>query len=650
MKKLSFFSLAVAGLLLGSCSNDEILDGGNPGANGSGTAVATAGYINLGINLPTSPVTAKDVPAFDDGSANEWQVNDAILVIFEKAADAAESTASVVAAYNLDDLKPWPTVDDAPMDQITSNANMVAEVPGKINAANTRYALVMLNAKQLFEVQADNTLKRKAEIDSEDYTVDMTDFADFTDDALALSDKVAADQTGGNKVREVVGFFMSNAPLYNAGEVNTLVPISDDAVCTTEEEAESKPATNVYVERAVSKVTIDGENFPTAVEEGTYAGDKVEIQEWGLDITNRSFYPVRNVTGFSTWAGYAPVGVSANRFYGNLPVEEAGVRTYWAVDPNYDKYSSYADAVADPTGTALAGLFNLRSKENTFDNLAAEEPQYCLENTFDINNQNVNQTTRVVFKALYTPKNHATGADFYSIGSSKDLYYLDAAAAAAGMKEWDDSYTGDGTEVENLVPNVVKGGIVSYLGNELHILNADQIESLTLPTFVQGANTLAGAVITYKTYSHEGSNHKVLYGSKADYEAATNKEDWTVSEALTISAEDLATLSANIGSINCYKGGVSYYEAPIRHFKDYAEVPYLPSTFENDYKGNAQDYLGRYGMVRNNWYQIAVHSVSGPGSADIPSRTPDTDDQVKFYVSVDVNVLSWALRTQDVDL
>ncbi|MGI6219245.1 MAG: hypothetical protein ACOYJE_05215 [Bacteroidaceae bacterium] len=111
MKKLSYLSVAAAALLLGACSSDDILDGAaGEGAGSSTSAVTRGGYINVGINLPTTPATAKDDPnggVFADGSANEYAVKDAVLVIFEKAADAPESSATCRAAYDLLNLKPW---------------------------------------------------------------------------------------------------------------------------------------------------------------------------------------------------------------------------------------------------------------------------------------------------------------------------------------------------------------------------------------------------------------------------------------------------------------------------------------------------------------------------------------------------------------
>lgn len=58
------------------------------------------------------------------------------------------------------------------------------------------------------------------------------------------------------------------------------------------------------------------------------------------------------------------------------------------------------------------------------------------------------------------------------------------------------------------------------------------------------------------------------------------------------------------------------------------------------------NWLGRYGVLRNNWYDISVTGVKGLGSSEVPEVTTDTDDELKSYIAVQINVLSWAKRTQ----
>lgn len=104
--------------------------------------------------------------------------------------------------------------------------------------------------------------------------------------------------------------------------------------------------------------------------------------------------------------------------------------------------------------------------------------------------------------------------------------------------------------------------------------------------------------------------------------------------------EDISKLEANGGSINnppasfnsCniefFKDGINYYRIPIQHFD-------LPE--EAGKKG-----YGRYGVVRNNLYNITINSLTGPGSID--------GGAVSYYISANVTVLPWMKRTQSNDV
>ncbi|WP_294497720.1 Mfa1 family fimbria major subunit [uncultured Bacteroides sp.] len=97
-------------------------------------------------------------------------------------------------------------------------------------------------------------------------------------------------------------------------------------------------------------------------------------------------------------------------------------------------------------------------------------------------------------------------------------------------------------------------------------------------------------------------------------------------------------------AVRYYHESVCYYDVLIRH----------------DQNITTKMALGRYGVVRNNWYNIELNSVSGPGTPWIPDPSdpdptnptpPDTDDdEADAYLSVKITINPWTYWSQGVDL
>lgn len=100
MKKTLLFSVALAGLMLGSCSSSDDLNGGsnNTGSNQSGD-----GYVSLSLNLPTrsGSMSRAENDKFDDGLVDEYAVKNGTLLLFE---GANEKDATFAGAYELKNL------------------------------------------------------------------------------------------------------------------------------------------------------------------------------------------------------------------------------------------------------------------------------------------------------------------------------------------------------------------------------------------------------------------------------------------------------------------------------------------------------------------------------------------------------------------
>lgn len=104
-------------------------------------------------------------------------------------------------------------------------------------------------------------------------------------------------------------------------------------------------------------------------------------------------------------------------------------------------------------------------------------------------------------------------------------------------------------------------------------------------------------------------------------------------------------------NIKYYKGGVTYYYATvIKHFGD-TETPLASTDVINDASNYDEGkHLGRYGVLRNNWYELTIKSVKGPGEPEIPEIPVTPPDKKESYINCEINILSWAKRSQGVDL
>ena len=126
-------------------------------------------------------------------------------------------------------------------------------------------------------------------------------------------------------------------------------------------------------------------------------------------------------------------------------------------------------------------------------------------------------------------------------------------------------------------------------------------------------------------------------------------------ESKTLDQKQLEDLNSAI-YITKYTNAESYYTVLIKHFGDDLTPWNEANKTDNPYPDNDSsadnNWLGRYGVLRNNWYEIEVTGIKGIGSATVPdvNDDPTPDDNVEKYISVKINMLSWAKRKQSVTL
>ncbi len=576
MRIKHFFGLAVIAAMTASCSsnNDLIVGGGN----GSGENESGVSYASFSINLPTTNGTRATDPSFDKGDAKEYDVFNATLLVFKKGTTAGEGNYTLAEKVDLGSMEPWKDPSET---GVTTQAKITAKLEN-VNKNDDFFALVLLNNGSGADA--------KVTLPSEG-----NKFSDWNVAAKA-TDKFTDTKKG---------FYMANAPLYNATDksVTTLVPIKKENIYSTEAQASSgDAAADIYVERGLAKVTLTDatKDEKTVGTSSSYAGDKVKISNWALDVTNKKTFPIHNVEGLkddfdAIWNNEAATeasGPSTQRFVDNNGSTKAK-RVYWGKDPNYSEMN--LSAATEESKTAREEHFTYVKKENL--TAAPTDPLYCLENTFNLANMVQGQTTRVIFKASYTPNGftETDGKTFYKVGTSVALWSQKNLEA----------------HIKTAVTKVISGATT---------------DNTTIDLTAEGNNiTTAG-------------NHEIKASN-----ITVAGHDVTPEEVKAVNAKVGLTEKAGIST---YANGESYYIARIKHFGD-ALTPWNSGVYGNDNLA----YLGRYGMLRNNWYDLDVQSVSGPGYPDVPEVKPSTpDDEDDKYIKVSVKILDWAKRSQSVDL
>lgn len=557
MRLKNLFGMAAMLALAASCSENELVESGGTGANENGPHYAT-----FTIKLPTTNGTrAAGDPTYEDGTPNEYAVNNATLIVFRGEAGEKEADAEFVESVELGDMKPWTGVGDDP-NVITTEANITAKLNNfESSYTGNYYAVIMLNNNMTGS-------NKKVKLPVNGNTFSQWQKANVINSMASKEN----------------GFYMANAVKVNGTTTSTLVTIDKKKVTTNESAAQS--AATIYVERGVAKVTMTA--FSEMDVKGL-TGDKVTITAWDLDVTNKKSYPVHNVNNFAGFPGYWGNVWSEPRFTSG---HTAFNRAHWGIDPNYSTLKNH-DQHTDE--------FDYKASDYNFSGAGdATKPKYCLENTFSLGCMFQNQTTRVILKAKYVPSGLTEGTTFYMI-DGKSGYFTDATLKA---------------QIETAITNA----------------------GYTVTDFKVSLNALKTA-----------GKHIVAAGDITK-ESGTQDVDATflnkVNAQLGLSGEK---------KISTYKEGVSYYIARIKHFGD-GLTPWPATDGNKETYGTGEDakkrYLGRYGVVRNNWYELTVNKVTNPGSPDVPTVNPDTPDDEgdKYYVNCTVKILSWAKRVQNIDL
>ena len=629
MKK--FMIAALAAGMLTACSDSAVVE--TPAGGGAQWGADGTGYVSLSINMPTVTGVGRANDVFDDGLPTEYTVKDAVLILFK---GANEADAVFEAAYNLP-----INFSNTGTDQITATSKITKRIAAiTTGASDNIYALVMLNAanNNVFKVTNDKDQEKfessDAKINDNGVMTAMTGkkFKDVQTIACAIPTEITD------------GLVMVNAPLTNSpsqsgvapsGNVTTLAVVNKANIRSSAAESANNPAATIYVERTSAKVTIQYDEGETdGGLKGTISESnsiKYQIVGFALDNTNNQSYIVRsfdNGEATNNWEDWKVLTsasaslASANtryRFAGASPVATGAnlYRTYFAKDMNF------ADDA--PTGLTTKIGVNTRGAAGTlveshdFDFISVpaaagySNAAYCRENVFDVKHMDWVNTTRAILKVHFGTEGNTDDMVMWN-NDTKNFYSATEATQLGGKM------------AEKII------GLAAFKAEYPAITNASTVRV----EIEQGASDPKNI---YRVT-------KVVVGSTE-----------ITSGAIFDAAKEY------FGAISYYVQGFGYYQVRIKHFgddltpwkSDEGGTPEAGTTSNTYPSLSKANYLGRYGVLRNNWYNLTIKGVKVIGTpyiVDVEDANNKNipDDEMKSYITVEINILSWAKRDQGVIL
>lgn len=643
------------------------------------------GYLSFSVQLPTDNSSRGVNDDFDPGLASEYKVNNVALLLFK---GATEETAEYQQFVDMSDID----FGDPHAGNITLDKKYVAKIHGMdLNTSDKVWALAVINRNKVFD-HTNNTIGG----------VDMAGktFAYLRDQIVVNTNLTAnGDGEGQNAALQTPtgGILMLNAPLSDTkgtaqgltneqiknAKYTTLQDVTS-SIFATENEARQGACSNIYVERAVAKVTVEYTSS-----EGSNSGFSWTFNQWALDNTNTKSFVVRNMANFRGVDGFVnpvtntvsniPVTfnlkshsltpaasvyrmIGGSSVYHDAPISAGAAdkndrfRTYFAIDPNYNE----------------PGVFNeyTTSVGNNRRNFGAGNPMYCAENVFDVDHQIWKETTRVLVSVELKYKN---GDTFYAHPGDEKFLTEDAVkelAYNAAIKNYRDAikkYRDAGLLAGSIDPTST--GVTMSISKGTNGIQNDDKVTVTLPT----NNITVGSTVTNAMVEAAGikdaNDDPITTVAQVESDLAVINKSFAKQE-----------ISHAAMGVRYYHSGVSYYQVRIKHFGD----DYTPWNADEDNDGagkpsaggitsayptgdhRACNYLGRYGVLRNNWYMVRLSDVikigyptldeldltpAEPGTPGAPEdpidpNTPDDHIDKEQWINAEVNILSWAKRLQ----
>lgn len=285
-------------------------------------------------------------------------------------------------------------------------------------------------------------------------------------------------------------------------------------------------------------------------------------------------------------------------------------RSYWAQNPDVTLgYLSYNE-IAKKVGTK--GVENGNSTSYDGDNT------YCFENAADNNDGT---------KSTYVPANEPSNRTQAIIAAVLVTVNGENVATPLSLAEWGGTQY---TEDDALT------AMLGTVNTQIYTKEVDGEEEKLVSISKDMVKLVSGIDAGVADNSSEDSKRYLSY-LQLDEEKVKNVTFYKANEEAYATHDDVNKILANKNSIGArvWSSGRTYYYTDIKH------------------EESAEDTKGKYGVVRNHIYDIAINSVSGLGTPVLnPAEKiiPQHPTNDETYLAAQINILSWRVVKQNVDL
>lgn len=547
------------------------------------------GYVNISINLPTtSGNLTKAEEVFDAGSLEEYEVNEAIVALFY---GETSGTAKCYAAFSMSasDFQVLEETDNVAVKYATG----VRMIPAPDEGENV-YALAILNPNGRYGVKGGSSAAESINTAVNGrlvYYDSNQEETDLTGKSMFSINEAFKSENVSDVIGD--GFMMTNAPVSNY-PAYTLGNMPEDFNVST------LPELTVYHDINTAQGAAAAN--PVYVQR-VVAKTSLKVSDVQYSVTgNNGMYDGATVT-FTGWAIQ-----NANKFYYLLQTAEYHAAYTWNKwINNFNESPSFAGTETNRFIGSVSPYRVYWSADYNYGDVASFE----LDNHFKI----------IRNDAEAEWKNVTVGNEEYNEGNV--AYCYENTTEAQEMT------------CDHLTSLLIKAKFSpAGIDGSFFIMNSTSAMT-SEDAFVTWAQELVAGV-TLNPDAAGGSfttvEELMVLLSGCDEEGA-----WKI-------------LDAAGGMLNYYKDGICYYNVFIEHFGD-AQTPLDGKSIVRKSDYDEVKHLGRYGVMRNNWYELSVSSVSGPGSPEVPELPSDDPvDKRDNYINCQLSLLSWAKRVQDVIL